>query len=58
MQIINFYQKIKEPLSMHVSMSACSEASVNNENLYSANKRIIDKDKDNLEEIKPEREKT
>ena len=41
-----------------MSMSACSEASVNNENLYSANKRIIDKDKDNLEEIKPEREKT
>ena len=33
---------------------------VNNENLYSSNKRIIkkDKDKDNLEESKPEREKT
>ena len=33
---------------------------VNNENLYSANKKIIkkDKDKDNLEESKPEREKT
>ena len=33
---------------------------VNNENLYCSNKRIIkkDKDKDNLEESKPEREKT
>ena len=33
---------------------------VNNENLYSSNKRIIkkDKDKDNLEQSKLEREKT
>ena len=33
---------------------------VNNENLCSANKRIIkkDKNKDNLKESKPEREKT
>ena len=46
MQIINFYKKkkkIEKPLSTRASV--CSEASFNNENLYSANKRIIKKDK-------------